>query len=87
MWTRSRIYNSMRIFTCHICTCLVCAGAGVVVDIDHVLAKPLGLNGRFLHKAFGILGIVLVIGGIGFLLASIRRYKQTRILRRIDGYN
>ena len=73
--------NPMRVLTRSLCTCLVCSGAGVMVDIDHVLAYYTGHDARFMHKSFGILGVILVIGGIGCLLASIRRHKIL-VLRR-----
>ena len=78
----SKVRNPMRVLTRHICLGLVCSGAGVMVDIDHVLSTYTGHDGRFLHKAFGISGIILIVGGIGFLFASVCRYKQTRVLRR-----
>ena len=76
--------NPVRVLTRRICLSLVCAGAGVMVDIDHVLAYYTGHGPRFFHKGFGVLGIVLVIGGISCLFASIRRYKIL-VLRREDG--
>ena len=78
----SKVCNPMRVLTRRICLGLVCSCAGVVVDIDHIFAHYTGHDARYLHKAFGICGIGLVVGGIGFLLTSVRRYKQTRILRR-----
>ncbi len=57
--------------------------AGIMVDIDHPVARILGIhNGRFLHPYFAVLGLGFVGVGIILVIACLCRYLQLGLLRR-----
>jgi hypothetical protein len=62
---------------------LLAIGGGIIVDIDHPIAWLLALpNGRFLMSYFAVAGGVLVLAGVGFLIACLCRYIWLRLLRK-----
>jgi heme/copper-type cytochrome/quinol oxidase subunit 3 len=57
--------------------------AGIVVDVDHPLAKILGIPyARFLHPYFALAGFGFLGLGIILAIACLCRYLQLRILRK-----
>ena len=57
--------------------------AGIIPDIDHVIAWFLGLgNGRFLHPCFNMVGIWFISCGPVLVCALLGGYAFIRVLRR-----
>ena len=62
---------------------LLAIGGGIIVDIDHPIAWLLAIpDGRFLMPYFAVAGGVLVLAGIGFLIACLCRYTWLRFLKK-----
>lgn len=58
----------------------------VLPDVDHPISLWLGIqDARFLHQAFTVLGVALMLCGIGTGIAWSRRLSKSRILVRTNG--
>lgn len=57
---------------------------GIIVDIDHPIAWLLALpDGRFLMSFFAVAGVMLLLAGLGFLIACLCRYTWIWFLRKL----
>lgn len=84
MRTRYTLGNKMRSLTWLVgAVVLLAIGGGIIVDIDHPIAWLLEIpNGRFLMPYFAVAGGVLVLAGVGFLIACLCRYTWLRFLKK-----
>jgi len=65
------------------CVVVLAFIAGIIVDVDHPLARFLGIHsGRFLHPYFAIGGVIFVGIGLVLVIACLCRYLWIRFLRK-----
>ena len=68
---------------------VICVLGSVIVDVDHPVHWLSGIGGsaRFLHPYFAVAGSVIVLTGIGYLVAYFRRLHRARFLEAMKTRN
>ncbi len=85
MRTQYTLGNKMRSLAWIVGTVVLLAiVGGIIVDIDHPIAWLLALpDGRFLMSYFAVAGVVLLLAGLGLLIACLCRYTWIGFLKKL----